>query len=66
MVPQYESFANLVKGATTGQITSKEAADEIMSSTLPDVVKLYFIDQLPLDTEEKKKWYQKLADWIAA
>ena len=65
MVPQYESFSNLVKGATTGQITSKEAADEIMSSTLPQVVKLYFIDQLPLDAEEKKHWYQKLADWLA-
>ena len=66
MVPQYESFANLVKGATGGQITSKEAAEEIMSSTLPQVVKLYFIDQLPLDAAEKKHWYQKLADWLAA
>jgi hypothetical protein len=66
MVPQYESFANLVKGATSGQITSKEAAEEIMDSTLPQVVKLYFIEQLPMDKEEKKKWYQKLADWLAA
>lgn len=66
MQPQYESFNNLIKGATSGQITSKEAAEEIMNSNLPQVVKLYFIEQLPMDKEEKKKWYQRLADWLAS
>jgi|GEM_PF-3642057 len=61
MVPMYETFANLVRGANTGKISSKAAADEIEASTLPESVKHYFIDQLDtLPIAEKEGYFRNL------
>ena len=59
-VPLYSTFTNLIKGATTGQITSKEATDEIMSSTLPDSVKAHFIALLPISQTEKQGFWSQI------
>jgi hypothetical protein len=59
-VPVYSTFTNLIKGATTGQITVKDATDEIMNSKLPDSVKAHFIALLPLTDVEKKGFWSQI------
>ena len=65
-VPMSESFANLVKGVKSGKLTFKEAADEIEASNLPEVVKHYYLDQMPEESttpEEKQGYFSRL--WSA-
>lgn len=63
-VPMYETFTNLVAGANKGAITSKEAADEIEGSPLPESVKHYFLDQLTnLPVVEKEGYFSRI--WSA-
>ena len=60
MQPMYETFANLIKGVTSGKLDAQTASDEIMNSPLPDTVKHYFIDQLPLTQPQKEGYFTKI------
>ncbi len=55
-----DTFRNLIKQVTAGELTAQEATDEIMASNLPDTVKHYYIDQLPLTKEEKQGYWARL------
>jgi hypothetical protein len=58
--PMNKTFSNLVKLVTDGEMSAQDATDEILGSDLPDTVKHYYIDQLPLTVEEKKGYWAKL------
>lgn len=60
MQPMYETFENLIAGVKAGAFDVQEATDEIMNSSLPDAVKHYFIDQLPLPQEEKEGFFARI------
>lgn len=57
---QDKAFRNLIKIVGEGLVTPEDATEEIMSSNLPDVVKHYFIEQLPLSPEQKQGYFSKL------
>ena len=60
MVPMYESFNNLIKGVSAGKVTPEEAADEIEEADLPQSVKHYFINQIPLAPEKKEGYLSRI------
>jgi len=59
-VPMYEVFNNYFGKIEAGDIKAQEVNDMIVESTLPNPVKHYFIEQLPLDAPEKEKSWKNI------
>ena len=56
-VPIYTTFENDLKDVTTGNKTVDQVTSDIMSSSMPEAVKHYFIDKMPAPPEQKQAWY---------
>ena len=59
-VPIYNIFQKALDEVKNGTSTADEVTKEIMDSNLPDTVKHYFIDQMPLSQPVKQGYFQKL------
>jgi len=62
-VPAYKVFRDALKEVEDGTMDAEEVSNEIMESNLPDSVKQYFIDQMPLPQEVKQGYFERL--WAA-
>jgi hypothetical protein len=62
-VPMYKIFEQALAEVTSGKSTAEEITQEIVDSNLPDAVKQYFIDKMPLAPEAKQGFLQQL--WSA-
>lgn len=58
--PMDRTFSNLIKLVESGEETVENATEQIMNSALPDVVKHYFIAQLPISQAEKEGYFARI------
>ena len=59
-VPLYSIFKSALDDVASGKSTPDEIAQEIADSNLPEAVKHYYIDQMPLAPEAKQSWFSKI------
>ena len=59
-VPMYKAFESYLTAIENGDKTAAEVGELITASTLPQSVKHYFIDQLPLSQPEKDRNFKNL------
>lgn len=60
LYPMDETFKNLIRLVEAGEKDRDEAAEEIMTSNLPDVVKHHFISKLPLENAVKEGYFARI------
>lgn len=59
-VPLYDIFRAALNEVKTGVSDADEITQEIMDSNLPETVKHYFIDQMPIAPAKKQGYFEKL------
>jgi hypothetical protein len=59
-VPMTKIFASYIAKIESGDISPEEVAQLITDSQLPEAVKHYYIDNLPIAPEKKDSWYSKI------
>lgn len=59
-VPMYDIFNEALAEVRSGKSTAEQITQEIMDSNLPDVVKHYFINQMPLAPEVKDGFFTRI------
>lgn len=59
-VPIYTIFQQAMDDVKNGKATPEEITQEITDSNLPEAVKHYFIEQMPLAPEVKQSWLSKV------
>jgi hypothetical protein len=57
-------FNDLMKEVSAGTISPEDAATEITNSDLPEAVKQYYIEQMPLAPEVKNGFIDNIWNWF--
>lgn len=55
-----DTYSNLLKGVSLGEVTPDDAAQEITDSDLPEAVKHYYIELIPMAPEAKQGYFSKV------